>query len=318
MAGPLTLLAVHGHPDDETVHVGGTLARYAAEGVRVVCITCTRGELGQIVDSELATPENQQRLGDIRMEEMERALRILGPIEWRWLGYRDSGADPASAAEDPEAFWRQDVDAAAGCIAALIRELRPQVVITHNEHGDDGHPDHIAAARATCIAFERAGDPTAWPDQIASGLEPWEAAKLYEGHAQLGRGSKVRRLVREVGYVRAVPTIARAVVRWRPREERERQVAATRQRPVTTRVDVRPWIEARYRAIREFRTQVAPNDILLALSPDELRRFAPTEDYTLREAHVATHLPERDLFAGLRPTGDPRAVHPERPAVPES
>ncbi len=296
----LVLLAVHGHPDDETVHVGGTLARYAAEGVRVVSVTSTRGELGEIVDPELATVANRASLGELRLAEMDRALAILGTIEWRWLGYRDSGTAGSPTNSDPEAFWNQDVGEAAGRVARLIRELRPQVLLTHNQFGDDGHPDHIAAARAARLAFERAGDETAWPEHFAEGLRPWSVSKLYEGCAQLGRGEKVRRLVRETGYLRAVPTIGRAFLRWRPGHERMRNLVAAGQGATTTRVDVRPWLEARTTAIREFRTQVGPNSTLLALSPAEQQRLVPTEDYTLRLSRVDAPLPESDLFAGLR------------------
>jgi LmbE family N-acetylglucosaminyl deacetylase len=295
-----TILAVHGHPDDETVHLGGTLARYAAQGTRVVCVTATRGELGQIVDPALATPENRARLGEIRLAEMERALAILGSIEWRWLGYRDSGmaGDPRNG--DPEALWSADPGEAAGRVARLIRELRPQVVITHNEAGDDGHPDHIAAARAARVAFERAGDGAAWPHHLAEdGLGPWAPFKLYEGCAQLGRRKKVRRLVAESGMIAAIPVLLRAVLRWRPDRERRRAVVAAGQVAPTTRVDVRPWLAARTEAIRAFRTQVAPTSPLLALSPDEQRRLTPTEDFFLRAARVSTSLPEHDLLAGI-------------------
>lgn len=301
MNEPLTLLAVHGHPDDETVHIGGTLARYAADGVRVVCVTCTRGELGRIVDPALDSDANHARLGDLRLTEMERALAILGRIEWRWLGYRDSGTAGAATNSDCDAFWSQDPDEAAGRVARLVRELRPQVMVTHNEHGDDGHPDHIAAARAARAAFERAGDPAAWPEQLATGLVPWAPAKLYEGRTQLGRKAKIRRLVREVGVLGALPTIGRAALRWRPHQERLRRDAAVGQRDASTHVDVRAWIDVRDRAIREFRTQIAPDSTLLALSPEEQRRLTPTEDYTLRAARVQTHVPEDDLFAGVRP-----------------
>lgn len=296
----LTILAVHGHPDDETVHIGGTLARYAAQGVRVVCATATRGELGEIIDPALATPENQARLGEIRIDEMERALAILGPIEPRWLGYRDSGTAGDPRNSDPEAFASADPDEAAGRVARLIRELRPEVVITHNEAGDDGHPDHVCAARATRAAFERAGEAAAWPEQLTGGvLRPWAPLKLYEGCAQTARREKVRRLVAESGIAAAIPVVARAVLRWRPRRERERARVAAGQVAATTRVDVRPWLAARTEAIRAFRTQVAPTSPLLALSPDEQRRLTPTEDFALRAARVSTMLPEDDLLAGI-------------------
>lgn len=312
-AAGLTLLAVHGHPDDETVHLGATLARYAAHGVRVVCVTATRGELGQIVDPALNTPENRARLGELRMAEMARALAILGPIEWRWLGYRDSGVlgDPHN--RDHEAFAAADPAEAAGRVARLMRDLRPEVVITHNEAGDDGHPDHVAAARATRMAFERAGDDSAWPEQIRDeGLEPWAPLKLYEGCAQLGRREKIRRLVAESGYTAAIPIIVRAALRWRPARERHRAVVAAGQVAATTRVDVRPWLATRTDAIRAFRTQIAPTSDLLAITPEEQRRLTPTEDFALRATRVTAPLPESDLFAGIAPIPSPNPYILER------
>lgn len=300
----ITILVVHGHPDDESIHIGGTLARYAAKGVRVVCVTATRGELGEIVDRELATPANQARLGEIRLEEMDRALAILGPIESRWLGYRDSGVAGDARNADPDAFWSVDPDDAAGRVSRVMRELRPQVVITHSEAGGDGHPDHIAAARATRAAFERAGDDTAWPEQIAQGLQPWSPSKLYETHAQLNRREKVRRLVAEVGIAASVPVVIQAAARWRPRIERLRARVGAGQGTATTRVDVRPWIDLRTAAIRVFRTQVPPTSPLLALSSDEQRRLTPTEDFTLRQSRVPTSFPEDDLLAGIPPSRD--------------
>jgi len=316
MSARPTILAVHGHPDDETVHLGGTLARYAAQGARVVCITATRGELGEIVDPALATPENKTRLGEIRMAEMEQALATLGPIECRWLGYRDSGTAGDSRNHDPEAFWSADPDEAAGRVARLIREVRPHVVITHNENGDDGHPDHISAARATRTAFERAGEAAAWPDQLAGGtLQPWAPLKLYEGCAQVGRRDKIRRLVAESGVIAAVPVVVRALLRWRPARERERAAVAAGQVAPTTRVDVRPWLAVRTEAIRAFRTQVALTSPLLALSADEQRHLTPTEDFSLRASRVATLLPEDDLLAGIE-VQDAGAANPPALSVP--
>jgi mycothiol S-conjugate amidase len=315
MSARPTILAVHGHPDDETVHLGGTLARYAARGARVVCVTATRGELGEIVDPTLDTPENRARLGELRMAEMERALATLGAIESRWLGYRDSGMAGDARNQDPEAFWTADPDEAAGRVARLIREIRPHVVITHNENGDDGHPDHVSAARATRIAFERAGDPIAWPEQLAGGtLQPWAPLKLYEGYAQLGRREKIQRLVAASGVIAAVPVVARALLRWRPARERERAAVAAGQAVRTTRVDVRPWLAVRTEAIRAFRTQVAPSSPLLALNEDEQRQLTPTEDFSLRYSRVATSLPEDDLFAGIE-AWDPAAADPRTSGV---
>lgn len=298
------ILAVYAHPDDETIHWGGTLARYAAGGVRVVCAAATRGELGEIVDPSLATARSFERLGEIRMDEMARAAAVLGPIEVRWLGYRDSGTDGDPGNNDPDAFCQADPDEAAGRVARLMREVRPQVVITHKGDGGDGHPDHRHAALITHLAFERAGDPAAWPEQLVGpdALHPWAPAKLYELQgrtiAQLSRRTKFLLLVRERGLLAALPVIARAVLRLRPHAERDLPPPTTGQVRATTRIDVGPWVAARDAAIRVYRTQVAPTDELLATPPEVLRRLSPTEDYRLWSNPSET-VQEDDLFAGL-------------------
>src|SRR5512132_4624065 len=112
MSLPLTLLLVHAHPDDETIGTGGVMARYAAEGARVVCVTCTGGEHGEIVVPDMDTPENHARLAEIRAEELRRALARLGHVESRKLGYVDSGMMGTPENEAKESFWQADFDEA--------------------------------------------------------------------------------------------------------------------------------------------------------------------------------------------------------------
>lgn len=302
MASHLCLLSVHGHPDDETFHAGGTLARYAAEGVRIVVVTGTRGELGQIVDPALDTPANRADVGALRMAELDRALAQLGPIDSRWLGYRDSGMLGSTENENAQSFCQADVGEAVGRLVRIIREVRPQVLITHSEAGGDGHPDHVRAALVTRLAFDRAGDPEAYPEQLSGpdAVAPWVPDKLYESVVQYSRLEKMRRLVRDGGIVRALPVLLRAARAWQPAHERERGRVAATQGATTTRVDVRPWLAARDRALREFRSQMAPDNVLFALSPDQRARITPTEDFSLRSARLPPRAPEDDLFAGLR------------------
>ncbi len=302
MHEPAALLAVHGHPDDEVFLGGGTLARYAAEGVRVVAVTGTRGELGEIVVRDLDTPQHRASLGEIRLQELERALGVLGVTEQRWLGFRDSGMHGTAANDDPQAFCRCDVDEAVGRLVRIIREVRPQVIITHNEGGGDGHPDHITAARVARLAFDRAGDAAAYAEQLEGpgALECWAPDKLYEEMDQVDRREKLRRLVREQGIIRAAPVALRALSRWRPAREQERARAAATIAPPTARIDVRPWLEARHRALLEFRSQVAFDDDIVAMSPEDRARVMPTENFRLRSSRVAAPEAEDDLFTGLR------------------
>jgi mycothiol S-conjugate amidase len=297
----LTLLVVNGHPDDETESAGGVLARYAAEGVRVICVTATRGELGDIAVKELATPENRARLGDLREVELRRAVAVLGRIEVRFLGYRDSGADRDVEQADARSFARADLDEAAGRVVGLIREYQADVIIAPNGYGGDGHLDHIMASRIARIAFERAGDPDAYPEGLhESGLMPWTPSKLYEPVIQYGRRAKLERALRTGDLSGALKMSLRVARHWRPTDERQRREAAHLQHSPTTRVDVSDYLGLKYAALREFRTQIAPDSHHFNLTVDERREVSPTEDFSLRSTRVPATVPEDDLFAGLR------------------
>src|SRR5919202_4787929 len=141
----LTLMTVHAHADDETIGTGGVMAKAVLDGHRVVLVTCTRGELGEIVVPELDTPDNHRRLGEIRAAELEAAMGELGVREWENLGYRDSDMMGRVGNVDPRCFWQADLDDAARRLVWLIRTYRPHVVTTYNEFGGDGHPDHNPA-----------------------------------------------------------------------------------------------------------------------------------------------------------------------------
>jgi LmbE family N-acetylglucosaminyl deacetylase len=156
-----TLMTIHAHPDDESIGCGGTMAKAVAAGRRVVLVTCTRGELGEIVVEELDTPDNHRRLGELRATELERAMGQLGVTEWENLGYRDSDMMGRVGNLDPRSFWRADLDEAAGRLVWLMRRYQPDVVTTYNEYGGYGHPDHIrvhdVAARAAGARARRNG-----------------------------------------------------------------------------------------------------------------------------------------------------------------
>src|SRR3954467_11243168 len=119
-----TLMTVHAHPDDETIGTGGTMAKNVAAGRRVVLVTCTRGEMGEIVVPELDTPDNHRRLGDLRAVEMEAAMAELGVTEWDNLGYRDSDMMGREGNRDPRCFWQADLDEAIGRLVWLVRRYR--------------------------------------------------------------------------------------------------------------------------------------------------------------------------------------------------
>ena len=156
------LLLVHAHPDDESIGTGSTMAHYAADGAHVTLVTCTLGEEGEIhvpALAQLAAAEADQ-LGGYRIGELAAACAALGVTDHRFLGgagrYRDSGMMGLATNEHPRAFWQADLDEAAGHLLAVIREVRPQVMITYDPNGFYGHPDHIQAHRVAMRARELA------------------------------------------------------------------------------------------------------------------------------------------------------------------
>jgi len=180
---PRRLLLVHAHPDDETIGTGATMAAESRRGALVALVTCTRGELGEVVDPSLADlapagPEDD-RLGVHRVEELAAAMEALRVTDFRFLGgpgrWRDSGMAGQTSNDDPRCFWRADLDEAVRELVAVVREVRPQVIVTYDEHGGYGHPDHVQAHRVAVAAFDAAGDPSYAPEVG----EPWQPAKLY-------------------------------------------------------------------------------------------------------------------------------------------
>src|SRR5512143_2526060 len=175
-ASSRVLLATFAHPDDESFGPGGTLARYASEGVSVHLVCATRGEVGEVDEAMLA---GHASLAELRTHELECAAGILGLAGVHFLNYRDSGMSGTPANEDPGCLFQAPTADVTGQIVRLIRQLRPQVVVTFDPYGGYGHPDHIKIHQATVAAFRAAGDPAAYSRQLAGGLQPWAPLKLY-------------------------------------------------------------------------------------------------------------------------------------------
>jgi N-acetyl-1-D-myo-inositol-2-amino-2-deoxy-alpha-D-glucopyranoside deacetylase len=175
------LLLVHAHPDDETINNGATMARYVAEGTSVTLLTCTLGEEGEVLVPELAqlAADQADQLGGYRIGELRAAMAALGVRDSRFLGgpgrYRDSGMMGTSANGHPRAFWNADLDEAIAHAVAVVRDVRPQVVVTYDENGGYGHPDHIQAHRVAMGAVGAAADPGYRPELG----EAWDVAKVY-------------------------------------------------------------------------------------------------------------------------------------------
>lgn len=252
-------MLVHAHPDDECLSTGGTIARYAAEGVHVCLITCTNGELGEIAElPELGPPESlRARLGEIRVDELRAACDALGEVDLRLLGYHDSGMEGTPGNQDPGAFVQQPFEEVVARIAAILREVRPQVLVTYNEYGFYGHPDHIRAHEAAMAAVAAAADPAHDPDSV-----PHEVAKVY--HTAIPKGRL--RLARELFSQGPMGEDHRF-------SEEEIDRIGTDDELVTTELDVRAYVPRKVAAIEAHRTQLGTTAAFLSV-PDDLRTEA--------------------------------------------
>jgi N-acetyl-1-D-myo-inositol-2-amino-2-deoxy-alpha-D-glucopyranoside deacetylase len=294
-------MTVHAHPDDETIGTGGAMAKAVAEGRRVVLITCTRGEMGEIVVPEMDTPHNHRRLGEIRAAELEAAMGVLGVSEWENLGYHDSDMMGRAGNRDPRCFWQADLDEAARRLVWFIRRYQPDVMTTYNVFGGYGHPDHIRTHDVAIRAFERAGDPAWYPEQLEEpGLAPWAPSKLYEQAIPASVRARMEARLAELGRKSfwSAPDDAT------PEQIDEMEAFAAKMlvpdELVTTWIDVSGApLEAKWKAIHEHVTQISDESPFMLLGLDGWREGWASEAYILRESRVETTLPETDLFAGI-------------------
>ncbi len=281
----LRLMAVHAHPDDESSKGAATMARYVAEGVSVLVVTCTGGERGDVLNPRLKDdPAVAANIREIRKAEMEAARLILG-VDQAWLGFIDSGlpeGDPLPPL--PEGcFALQDVTVAAEPLVRLMREFRPHVVTTYDENGGYPHPDHVQCHRVTVEAFDAAGDPDRYPDAG----EAWQPLKLYYNQSF----SKARVMaMHEALLARGLESpYAGWIENWGDQPERK----------ITTRVPCGDYFETRDRALLAHATQIDPDGPWFSVPLEIQQEVWPTEDYELARSLVDTTLPEDDLFAGV-------------------
>ena len=285
------ILFVHAHPDDETLTTGGTIARYASDGADVTVLTCTLGEEGEVIGDRWAglVAGAADQLGGYRIMELTGALQALGVSRPRFLGgaghWRDSGMVGTPSARNPRAFVNADIDEAIAAIVAVIRELRPHVVVTYDPVGGYGHPDHIQAHRLTTAAVEAAGTD-AFPDCG----QPWNVAKFY--------WTVTERSTLEAG-IAAITDVPHG---WRMPTPDE--LPTVPDASVTAAVDVRPVLDAKRAAFRAHATQVtvAPSGTEFALSNDVIQPILAVEHYTLvrgKPGPVESDGREMDLFGGI-------------------
>jgi mycothiol S-conjugate amidase len=282
----LRLLAVHAHPDDESSKGAATYAYYRSRGVDVCVVSCTGGERGDVQNSGLEPMAHADRdMAGLRRLEMQAAQAAMG-IDHRWLGFMDSGLPENGEALQPQSFAMIPLELSGPPLVKVIRELRPQVLVTYDENGGYPHPDHIRAHQISIWAMEAAADPERFPELGAA----WTVSKLYY--------DRILNPMR-------MNAIYEAMVATQPENPLLTQMAEMRgwldQRESlhTTQVPAIDFFDVRDVALKAHASQVPP-DSFFFFWPNELQRAAwPYEDFQLVSSLVPTTLPETDLFAGI-------------------
>ncbi|MGO0574870.1 mycothiol conjugate amidase Mca [Ornithinimicrobium panacihumi] len=289
----LRLMAVHAHPDDESSKGAATTAHYVAQGAEVRIVSCTGGERGDILNERLkGDPAILRDIDRVRREEMARAAEILGASH-TWLGFVDSGlpeGDPLPPL--PEGcFALAPVEETAEALVRVIREFRPHVLTTYDENGGYPHPDHIMTHVVTMAAFQAAGDPAAYPDAG----EPWQPLKVYYNGWSPDRMIRLNEAMERAGHEP-------------PYADWLKNILSRPRRVLTTHIDCADHFQTRDDALLAHATQVDPDGHWFVVPLDIQRAEWPTEDFELACSLVPVHLPEDDLFTGLRELADLEAA----------
>ncbi len=285
MSKTFTLLLVHAHPDDECSGTGGLIAKSARAGHRVVLITCTNGEMGETkhLGLDAKVEADRERLGAARCEELAQAARILGVAHLHPLGYRDSGMEGWEGNGDPRAFMNAEEGEVVGKLVAHLRRYRPEVVITYNEGGGYGHPDHVMANKATTKALEAAADPAFYPEAG----EAWRTPKFYHTAWARSRMMRTWRWMRFFG-------------RKTPLDDPDfrEDKYGTPDEVITTRVNVGKHLRRKWRALNAHKSQITGNFFWWFIRLTG-RWLYEEETFVRVRSDVETPEEERSVFDGL-------------------
>lgn len=281
MPRDLALLCVHPHPDDETIACGGIIARYLDEGAEVMVVTCTGGEEGEnLAGIDLG----DEQMAEVRRRELDRALEVLGGPAHEFLGYRDSGMLGSEANAHPDSFAAAELDEAARRLAAIIRSFRPTVVVSDDEQGTYGHPDHVKANQVVARAVELAA-------RDDGGHEGWEVPKRYVHALPRSRLLAFQQQMKAAGLPSPFGDGEVSSVDDLPFGVPDEWISAT--------IDVRPWLDRKRAAMRAHASQIGEDSFFLNL-PDELGSQVFGYEYFVLVGGPAAAPSEDDLFAGVR------------------
>jgi len=259
-----TLVTFHAHPDDEAIATGGTMAKAARAGHRVVLVVATRGERGEVAEGHLQPGEE---LWQRRVEETQAAAAVLGVSRVEFLGYVDSGMAGMPTNDDPASFWQADVEEAARRLADILEEEGADVVTAYDENGVYGHPDHVQVYRVGLRAAELAGTPKFYMNTIDKDFLESSMAAAAEAGIEIPAD---------------LPT------------ELDLGVPGDR---ITTTVDVVEFLDVKRKAMGSHASQIAETSFFLSMHPEMFRIAFGQEWYILVDAPPGTV--ETDLFAGL-------------------
>ncbi|ETW95609.1 MAG: hypothetical protein ETSY2_47885, partial [Candidatus Entotheonella gemina] len=277
----LNILCAFAHPDDEGFATGGTLAMLVDQGAHITLVCATNGDVGEISDPSLATPAT---LGQVRQEELRRAMAITGVQDIRFLNYRDSGMADTEDNQHPNALVQAKPTQVVGQLVAIMRETRPQVVITHDPTGGYGHPDHTTMCHQTTTAFRLAGDASTYPEYLSETQPAWAPSLLY--YVCFPR-STFRRMWQSMLDRGVTPPFA----------SKEIDVLGTPDDEVTTVLDVGRFVDTKIASLNCHRTQIDPNGPFSQLPEELTRDIMRTEYYTLIEPKAASK--DADILATL-------------------
>jgi len=279
----IRILLVHAHPDDETINNGATMAKYAAGGAGVTLITCTRGEEGEVLVPGLVhlASSDQDQLGTHREGELSLAMKELGITDFRFLGapsvkFRDSGMMGTEPNNNPDVFWQADIDSAAQYLVAVIEEVKPQILITYDEFGGYGHPDHIQAHRIAMRASE---------------IADWKIQKIYWNtmpKSVLAQGiEKMKEIGSDFFGAETVDDLP----------------FAKDDKFVTTLVDGSKFVDSKLAAMKAHQTQITLDGPFFALSNNLGQQIWGDEYYTLVKGEKSEPFDEQgretDLASGI-------------------
>lgn len=288
------ILLVHAHPDDESITTGATMAKYVSEGAKVTLVTCTLGEEGEILVPGLShlASDKDDKLGEHRITELAAAMEKLNVTDWRILGgagaFRDSGMIGTPPNERKDNFWQADLLEATKHLVRIIREVKPQVLVTYDDFGGYGHPDHIKAHRVATYAVDLAAVPS-----FALDLgEPWEVQKVYWTAFPK---SVIRAGIEELKAKGDTSDFAT--------QDPDNIPFACDDELVTSSIDAGDFADAKFAALAAHETQISTDDSFFALSNNLGNRVMGVEYYRIAKGKVSGPFNEQgheiDLFNGV-------------------